>query len=134
MALQNLDVVIPRSNDFDQNTAKKLLRAGGTLVVEDFPTGSEFGMDLSIHYTGERFTGVKMIPPGVHFIHYSLVGADGRVAPRCGLFHSFNKGELLVARWDAPNEDIVIVTEPEQIERVKIAFDRGHLDNRLGMF
>lgn len=132
MASQDLNVAIPKTNDFDQDTARKLLRAGGTLVVDNFPTGSEFGIDLSIHYTGERFIGVKMIPAGVHFIHYSLVGADGRVAPRCGFFHCFSKGELLVARWDAQSEDIVMVTEPGQIDRTKFAFDRGQLDNRLG--
>ena len=32
--------------------------------------GSEFGIDCHAWVTGPNFLGVKMIPPGPHFIYY----------------------------------------------------------------
>lgn len=125
-------ISIPRNNDFDQRTAKYLLQNCACLIVENFPIGSEFGIDLSIHYTGENFMGIKMIPPGVHFIYYSLV-KQGSVAPRIGLFHYFKAKEVLITKWDPLEEDIVLDRRDyDQMERLKCGFLTGNLDSKLG--
>ena len=54
----------------DQDLARRLLVEGGTLLVLDVPEGTNFGIDLKSWETGERFKGVKMIPPGLHFIYH----------------------------------------------------------------
>lgn len=56
--------------DMDQDLAKFLFNHGATLIVTDVPTGTDFGIDLKSWNTGENFKGMKMIPPGFHFIHY----------------------------------------------------------------
>lgn len=50
--------------------AQFLLAEGATLVMTDVPPGTDFGIDLKSWNTGDNFKGVKMIPPGFHFIHY----------------------------------------------------------------
>lgn len=78
--------------------------------------------------------GLKMLPPGLHFVHFSLVKA-GSVAPRCGFYHYFNAGDVLVTRWNAQAEDIDILGQnTEQVDRLKAAFTSGQLDTQLGMF
>lgn len=132
----NLDesaTVFPKSNEFSQETAKSLLKNGGTLIVENFPVGSEFGIDLSIHYTGDKFMGIKMIPAGVHFIYFSLVdGQQQCVGPRNGFFHFFKPGEILITRWNSNENDIVLNSNTDQSQRLKSAFTQGSLDAHLG--
>lgn len=52
---------------------------GAFLLFLGFPEGSEFGIDYKSWKTGERFKGLKMIPPGVHFVYCSI-----KAAPRIG--------------------------------------------------
>ena len=54
----------------DQDTAQVLFREGATFVLMGMPEGSEFGIDYNSWAVGPKFRGVKMIPPGVHFIYY----------------------------------------------------------------
>lgn len=46
---------------------------GAVLVFLDLPAGSEFGIDYCSWQVGEQFKGVKMIPPGIHFVYYRCV-------------------------------------------------------------
>ena len=54
----------------DPDTAKRLRDEGAAVVILDFPVGSEFGIDLMSWNTADRFKGVKMIPPGWHFVYW----------------------------------------------------------------
>ena len=54
----------------DPDLARRLSETGATLVLLDFPTGSEFGIDMNVWNTGDKFKGVKMIPPGKHFVFW----------------------------------------------------------------
>jgi A1 cistron-splicing factor AAR2 len=58
------------SLDIDQDLARRLLVEGATLVFLNVPRGTVFGVDMKSWNTGEKFKGVKMIPPGLHYIYY----------------------------------------------------------------
>ncbi|PSN50423.1 Protein AAR2 [Blattella germanica] len=58
--------------EIEQDLARRLLVEGATLVLIDVPIGTEFGIDMKSWNTGEKFKGVKMIPPGLHYVYYSL--------------------------------------------------------------
>lgn len=67
--------------------AQRLYQEGGFLVVTQLPPGTEFGIDLYSWNTGEKFLGVKMIPPGIHFVYYSTLDqgtAGPQLSPRTG--------------------------------------------------
>ncbi|CAG9765283.1 unnamed protein product [Ceutorhynchus assimilis] len=117
----------------DQPTAKKLLQEGGILVFLNVPEGTEFGIDLKSWNTGEKFRGVKMIPPGLHYIFYSSVGDYGDTAPRNGFFHRFKKGEMIVRKWDQFNECISLESVPET-EIVGLKDNIQALDQFLGPY
>ena len=100
-------------------TPAGLVQEGATLVVLGVPPGTEFGVDLNSWNTGEKFCGVKLIPPGLHFVYYSSVHLATRTtAPRTGWFHTFGRGELVVKRWSPEGEEVVDNNE-EEVERVK---------------
>lgn len=46
-----------------------LLEKGAKLIILGLPEGSEFGIDLQGWTIGNKFKGLKMIPPGFHFYY-----------------------------------------------------------------
>ena len=134
--------------------AQRLYQEGGFLVVTQLPPGTEFGIDLYSWNTGEKFLGVKMIPPGPHFVYYSTLGqgsAGPQLAPRTGqwnwisialkhsiqrhslsgFFHMFHRGEVLVKRYDKSSEELVDVGDDE-VARVRQGLK--DMDSRLGPY
>lgn len=50
--------------------AKKLFHEGAILLVLNVPSSTEFGIDMKSWTTGHKFKGIKMIPPGYHYVYY----------------------------------------------------------------
>ncbi|RZC00563.1 AAR2 domain containing protein [Asbolus verrucosus] len=117
----------------DQSTARRLLAEGGFFIFLEVPKGTEFGIDMKSWNTGEKFRGVKMIPPGVHFIFYSAVSNTDDIAPRMGFFHNFKKSEVLVKKWDKKTEDISMELVSEE-EVVNLKENLMMLDEFLGPY
>ncbi|XP_026737162.1 protein AAR2 homolog [Trichoplusia ni] len=118
----------------DQETAKKLLVEAGTFVFLGVPQETQFGIDMQCWNTDEDFRGIKMIPPGLHYIHYSGVSkGTGDVSPRSGFMHFFHKKEFLVKMWDKTTEDISKeeITD-ESVERLKE--NLFNIDRHLGPY
>ena len=119
----------------DQQTAQRLFEEGATLIFLNVPEGTEFGIDYNTWAVGEHFKGVKMIPPGVHFVYYSAVNVrEAQTAPRTGFFHNFKSREILVKRWSQKDEDIADerYTDPEEIARYRDTL--RDLDRFLGPY
>lgn len=90
--------------EMSPDDARVLFDNGGVLLVLNLPIGTIFGIDMKIYQVAENFRGLKMIPPGFHFVHYSAVNKDGSIAPRAGFFHYFKRQEILIKKWDASDE------------------------------
>ncbi|KAI8325165.1 AAR2-domain-containing protein [Martensiomyces pterosporus] len=118
----------------DQDTARTLFEQGGCLVILDAPEGIEFGIDLDSWETGPLFKGIKMIPPGIHYIHYSVVNSENQAGMRCGFFHSFASGEVLVRKWSTDEEQLMPAdaVSNEDTERIKVNIRQ--LDSGLGAY
>lgn len=98
----------PHSGQIDPEQAKYLYTNHCAIfVLEDLPIGCEFGIDLTYYKVGHKFKGLKLIPPGLHFIYASAVDSKqpSKIGPRCGFFHTFKPKELLVKRWSQAEED-----------------------------
>ncbi|KAF5276191.1 hypothetical protein FQR65_LT03995 [Abscondita terminalis] len=99
------------------DNARNLLAESGTLILLNVPPGTELGIDLKIWTIGENFRGIKMIPPGIHFIHYSPLNDYGDLTPKVGFFYNFRKSEFVVKKWDIDIKDISLddVAESEVV-------------------
>ena len=51
-------------------TSLRLFEEGATLIFLNVPTGTEIGIDMQSWSAGEKFKGIKMIPPGLHFVYF----------------------------------------------------------------
>lgn len=79
--------------------ANELNKRGGTILCLDVPPGTTFGLDCMSWTTGDRFKGVKMIPPGVHYVwcRYDMLISIGVMRT-----HSTRLPALhLKMRWDS---------------------------------
>ncbi|CAK9797196.1 Protein AAR2 homolog [Anthophora plagiata] len=119
--------------EMDQTLAQWLLVEGATLIVLNVPSGTEFGIDLKSWNTKDNFKGIKMIPPGFHYVHYSAIDEFGQAAPKIGFLHTFKKSEFLVKRWDPKEEDLSSEAVDEvTVERLKDKLK--DLDRFLGCY
>uniref|UniRef100_A0A0N5AFC5 Protein AAR2 homolog n=1 Tax=Syphacia muris TaxID=451379 RepID=A0A0N5AFC5_9BILA len=79
------------------------------------PRGIEFGIDYKSWTVDSQFRGLKMIPPGVHFIYFSV-----KTAPRIGFFHHFKEKEILIRKWNPSTESMTADnTTEEDISRIR---------------
>ena len=87
-----------------QTEARYLYEQGAVLVLLNLPPKSVFGIDTNSWEVGDKFKGVKMIPPGVHFIFCQSIDKEGCTGPVVGFFHVFKQKEFLVKEWDVKCE------------------------------
>ena len=82
------------------------------LAVLGLPAGYNFGIDMKMWATGDKFTGVRGIPPGIHFVYYST--PDDEV--RQGFFVSIDSGNAAYYRkWCTDSESLVTVTDQDSL-------------------
>lgn len=89
-----------------QEMAQKLYEEGALLLIAGLPKGTEFGVDLISNKVDEMFRGIKMIPPGPHFIYTAAEGAYGDTAARVGFIHYFKKQEIVIYEWNDQTEEL----------------------------
>uniref|UniRef100_A0A6B2EBW6 Protein AAR2 homolog n=1 Tax=Phlebotomus kandelakii TaxID=1109342 RepID=A0A6B2EBW6_9DIPT len=95
----------------DQKTALHRFQHGAFLIIAGVPPKTEFGIDCCKFVIAEKFRGVKMIPPGPHFVYCASVGPFGDAAPRVGFIHYFREREIVIREWDPTTEELRIRTK-----------------------
>ncbi|KAK3003218.1 hypothetical protein RJ639_018891 [Escallonia herrerae] len=83
---------------------------------------------------GPAFKGIKMIPPGPHFIYYSSSSRVGNeFSPVIGFFIYTSPAEVIVRKWDQLEEQLVRLSEEEE-ERYSQAVKSLEFDRQLGPY
>ncbi|CAJ0585561.1 unnamed protein product, partial [Mesorhabditis spiculigera] len=114
--------------DLPADVVNYMYEYGAFLIFKDFPEGNEFGIDYKTFKVGPKFMGVKMIPPGIHFVYCSVKGA-----PRIGFFHNFVAREIMVKKWDKSKETFVEEAASEdEVERFRA--NLKNIDGMLGPY
>ena len=133
-----------------------LQERGATVVLSNVPPGTEIGIDLNTWNVGNKFMGIKMIPPGIHFVYWrldqdtkenerslltltlscspnssSVSLSHGGTSPRTGFFHDFSVSEVIAKKYDRLNEEFVDFS-PEDVNRIRE--DLKNLDSGLGPY
>ena len=62
--------ILGENKHLDSDTARSLFEVGANLFMLDVPMNTEIGVDMNSWNTGPNFKGIKMIPPGVHFVYW----------------------------------------------------------------
>ena len=62
--------VLGQNTNMDPDMARRLFEVGANLFLLDVPINTEIGVDMNSWHSGPNFKGIKMIPPGIHFIYW----------------------------------------------------------------
>ncbi|KAL3625610.1 hypothetical protein CASFOL_030555 [Castilleja foliolosa] len=94
----------------DLETALELVKHGATLLLLDDPQHTLIGVNTQMYYSGPNFKGVKMIPPGIHFLYYSSSNREGiEFSPVIGFFVDAKASQ----KWDQKEERFVKLSDDE---------------------
>ncbi|XP_071698277.1 uncharacterized protein [Rutidosis leptorrhynchoides] len=119
----------------DAETALELVKKGATLLFLDVPQNTLLGIDTQMFSVGPNFKGIKMIPPGPHFVYYSSSNRVGNeFSPMIGFFINLNPSEVIVRKWDLQEEKLVKITDQEEEERYCRAVLSLEFDKYLGPY
>ena len=99
----------------EQNVANKMNETGGNILCMDTPKKLYFGIDYISFETGDKFKGVKMLPPGAHFIYTSVDGVT-----RTGIFLWINSKQTMFYEWHKKFEFLIEYGDKDQAERLAI--------------
>ncbi|XP_028794826.1 protein AAR2 homolog isoform X1 [Neltuma alba] len=118
----------------DPETALELVKHGVTLLLLDVPQYTLVGIDTQMFSVGPAFKGIKMIPPGPHFVYYSSSSRDGKeFSPIIGFFIDIGPSEVIVRKWDQQEERLIKLSEEEE-ERYRQAVKNLEFDRHLGPY
>ncbi|KAF3778832.1 AAR2-like protein [Nymphaea thermarum] len=121
----------------DAEMAMELVKKGATLLLLDVPQHTLIGVDIQacmkcppllfspslfslnvnmVFAAGPKFCGIKMIPPGPHFIYYSAADRAGNTfSPITGFFIDASASQVIVRKWNGTEEKFVKLLEDEQL-------------------
>ncbi|XP_051117659.1 uncharacterized protein LOC127242240 [Andrographis paniculata] len=118
----------------DPNMALDLVKQGATLLLLDVPQYTLIGIDTQMFSSGPNFNGVKMIPPGVHFVYYSSSDKGGsQFSAIVGFFIDASPSQVIVRKWEQKEERFVKLSEEEE-GRYSDAVRRLEFDKKLGPY
>ncbi|XP_020584218.1 protein AAR2 homolog [Phalaenopsis equestris] len=104
------------ASSLDRETALELVKKGGTLLLLDVPQFTLLGIDTQVYSVGPNFKGIKMLPPGPHFIYYCSSSKEGHeFSPTIGFFLTIHSFEIIVRKWCQREEQLIKVSEEEVI-------------------
>nr|GMC66216.1 protein AAR2 homolog [Ipomoea batatas] len=100
--------------NMDPDAALQLVKEGATVLLLDVPQSTLIGIDTQMFSSGPNFKGIKMIPPGVHFVYYSSSNREGNAfSPIIGFFIVASHSEVIVRKWDQKEERFVKLSEED---------------------
>ncbi|CAH2065700.1 unnamed protein product, partial [Thlaspi arvense] len=118
----------------DSEKALELVKHGATLLLLDVPQHTLIGIDTQMFTVGPVFKGIKMIPPGIHFVFYSSSTRDGKeFSPTIGFFVNVGASQVIVRKWNQQDELLAKVSEEEE-ERYSQAVRSLEFDKHLGPY
>lgn len=90
-------------------------------------------LHLQSFTTGPKFAGVKMLPPGPHFVAYAAA-RGGAVAPAVWFFEWAAPGSVAVRRWCAASETLQPLEDEDEVERYAAGVARHDFDAGLAPY
>ncbi|KAJ1558210.1 a1-alpha2 repression, partial [Nowakowskiella sp. JEL0078] len=105
----------------DHSIAAALFEKGSFFVLLDLPVGFSFGIDFNSWLVGEKFKGLKLIPPGPHVLYIRPVASleSSMGDDTIFMYFNFKPKDIIVKKWDTSKRSIVDIEE-EEAERYRI--------------
>lgn len=103
-----------------------------TMLLFDVPSGIQLCLDGQPFLIGEKFKGVKMIPPGMH--HLAIDRPEIPVLATVSYFVHFERSEIWIRKWDPVEETLKEMEDSEQEERLRLGIQNFDFDKNLAPY
>jgi A1 cistron-splicing factor AAR2 len=104
----------------------------GVLLLLNCPKLMEFGIDNSSWTIGDKFMGIKHIPYGPHFIHYST--KDENYQFKQGFFINVEDNDKIhIRKWNNEVADFITLKE-EEFKNFSVGINNLDFDAYLGNY
>ncbi|CAK9215897.1 unnamed protein product [Sphagnum troendelagicum] len=119
----------------DAEQARRLVETGGSLLLLDVPPSTQFGINQQMFLVGPKFRGLKMLPPGPHFVYYSSKSRYGMdTSPTIGFFLYVRSSQVIVMHWDPQEERIAKLNDSSEEERYTEGVRKNEFDPNLAPY
>lgn len=78
-----------------------------TVIFSNIPNGWLTGIDLQFFNTNNILKGIKLIPDGIHILHF----AKDQSSVRHGFYINAKEGDVIICYWDEEKEKILVDDE-----------------------
>eukprot|EP00928_Gymnodinium_smaydae_P048653 TRINITY_DN32551_c0_g1_i1.p1 TRINITY_DN32551_c0_g1~~TRINITY_DN32551_c0_g1_i1.p1 ORF type:complete len:431 (+),score=86.71 TRINITY_DN32551_c0_g1_i1:54-1295(+) len=112
---------------------RRLQEEGCAVLCLDCPEGILFGIDYSAWTVGPRFMGVKLVPPGLHYVYCSPSGEEVG-SFRTGFFLTMKPRDVAVFRWDPETEELAPLADQDEEARYADGVRSFDFDGHLGPY
>eukprot|EP00747_Dinoflagellata_sp_TGD_P193782 gnl/TRDRNA2_/TRDRNA2_60424_c0_seq1.p1 gnl/TRDRNA2_/TRDRNA2_60424_c0~~gnl/TRDRNA2_/TRDRNA2_60424_c0_seq1.p1 ORF type:complete len:423 (+),score=84.04 gnl/TRDRNA2_/TRDRNA2_60424_c0_seq1:55-1269(+) len=112
---------------------ERLTVEGCSVLCLGCPAGVLFGIDYAAWQVGPKFAGVKLVPPGVHYVYTSASPDDVGVG-RTGFFLCLRPRDVAVFRWDPDGEELRRLDDREEEARYADGVRGFDFDANLGPY
>ncbi|KAG1676959.1 hypothetical protein FOA52_014835 [Chlamydomonas sp. UWO 241] len=118
------------------DTARNMATQGGAVLMLGVPPGAVVGVDHQAFATGAMFKGVKMLPPGPHFLSCAATSLEspGGLAPPTGFFLTLAQRQVVVKVWDAETEMLRDMDDADEAARYADGVRRFEFDAHLAPY
>mmetsp|Transcript_66814 Transcript_66814/g.118298 ORF Transcript_66814/g.118298 Transcript_66814/m.118298 type:complete len:429 (+) Transcript_66814:48-1334(+) len=113
---------------------QRLQENGCSVLILNCPEGVLFGIDYAAWSVGPQFMGIKLIPPGLHYVYCSASAAEDVGISRTGFFLYMRPQEVAVFRWNAETEELVKPESQDEEARYADGVRSFDFDRNLGPY
>jgi A1 cistron-splicing factor AAR2 len=78
-----------------------------TVIFSNFPNDWIVGIDLQFFNTNSILRGIKLIPDGVHIVHF----AKDQASIRSGFYINATESQVVILQWDSSSEKMLVNEE-----------------------
>jgi len=113
---------------------QRLQENGCSVLILNCPEGVLFGIDYAAWSVGPQFMGIKLIPPGLHYVYCSASAAEDVGISRTGFFLLMRPQDVAVFKWDEENEELVKPESQDEEARYADGVRSFDFDRNLGPY
>lgn len=113
---------------------QRLTEHGCSVLCLGCPEGMLFGIDYAAWSVGPQFMGIKLVPPGLHYVYCSASAAEDVGISRTGFFLFMKPQDVAVFKWDEQNEELSRLDSIEEEARYADGVRGFDFDKQLGPY
>ena len=110
----------PKLRPLTPEEALELYPKTGVILLINSPEGISIGLDNQEWQVTPKFKGFKLVPPGMHYLHYTL--SEEKHMFRVGMCLWIVPGQIVVKEWNKEADTFIDMADAENKESIHMLY------------